>query len=102
MHKDEPEQDKFEMGKLRIILTVQAVLTMYLFYISFYSDKNEIWDQCGFWIHTIVALLTYFCLPVAIIVVICLNAKDSFDTAMGPSLCATGIANLLIAIYALI
>ena len=90
------------MDKLRIILTVQAVLTMYLFYISFYSDKNETWDRIGFWIHAFISLLTYFCIPVTIIVVIALNAEDSFDTAMGPSLCATGIANALVALYGLI
>ena len=90
------------MDKLRIILTVQAVLTMYLCYISFYSATNDTWDRIGFWIHTIVALLTYFLIPVGIIVMVGLNAEDSFDTAMGPSLCATAIANALVALWALI
>ena len=90
------------MANLRVILTVQAVLTMYLCYISFYSENNDTWDRIGFWIHTIVSLLTYLCLPVAIIVVIGLNAEDSFETAIGPSLCSTAIANFLVAIYALI
>ena len=102
MHRGEPDQDLYDMGTLRLILTVQAVLTMYLCYISFYSEKNASWDRIGYWMHLVVALLTYFILPVAVIVVIALNASDTIDTAMGPYLCATAITNFLVALWGLI
>ena len=38
MHREEPDQDLYDIGTIRWILTVQAILTMYLCYISFYSE----------------------------------------------------------------
>ena len=102
MHRDEPEQDLFELGTLRMILTVQAILSIYLFYVSFYSKSNDTWDRIGYWFHLIAALLVYFILPVTILVVIGLYAEDTFKTALGPSLCATGVTNFLVAIWGLI
>ena len=45
----------YDLDILRWFVTVQAVLTIYIMHISFYSETNEFWDKIGFYVHLIVA-----------------------------------------------
>ena len=42
----------------------QAVLCMYWFHVSFYSESSKCWDKMGWFVHTFVALLNIVAIPV--------------------------------------
>ena len=55
--------------EMRVLTTVQTVLTLYLSHVTFYSAKNACWDRLGYFVHLVAAIIVFFALPVAIIAI---------------------------------
>ena len=90
-----------DVGLLRYLITAQAVLTLYLNHVSFYSAANDCWDSIGYYVHAVVALLVYLILPGTIIGFISYHAEESLETAYGGVFATTVICNLVIIVIGL-
>ena len=71
-------------------------------HISFYSETNACWDKIGFYVHLIVATIIQLILPICIVVLVCMHADKSFETAYGTLLATSAIANGLIVVGAVL
>ena len=87
---------------IRLLSIVQSVLALYLFFVSFYGKRGSCWDRVGFWVHTIVAIIVFFMIPVAIItlkVKLSLNISDYIEVSAAPTLFTVAMLNFGILIY---
>lgn len=67
--------DKFFVAQVMLVL--QLVLTIYLFYIPFYSaNKASTWNSCGIYVHTVAAVLVFLLLPISISIVAAIDMTE--------------------------
>ena len=89
------------MENIRTLLTLQSVLGLYFFHVTFYSAKYPLWDKVGFWIHSTVAILIFMVMPVVLVTLVGKNFDKFISSGYSGPLVAAALLNIAILVAGL-